>query len=104
MSNAEMKFVQVQVHFEYTDIIDAILDRHGISQFARYPLMEGSDRDGKHYGTQVFPGNFTIFQAQVPQQRIDALFADLERFRTSKPAHLHLQAIVMPIERRLNAE
>ena len=96
-----MKLVQIHVHFEYTDVIDAMLDRHGIAEFTRYSMMEGKDRDGKHYGTQVFPGNLTIFQAQVLEHRIDDLFAELERFRSSKPAHRHLQALVLPIERRL---
>lgn len=96
-----MKFVQIHVHFEYTEIIDAMLDRHGVAESVRYPLMEGKDRDGKHHGTQVFPGNFTIVQAQVPEPRVDALFTDLERFRQAKPAHRHVQALVLPIERRL---
>ena len=96
-----MKLVQIHVHFEYTDVIDAMLDRHGVVESVRYPMMEGRDRDGKHYGTQVFPGNFTIIQAQMEPGRIDALFDELERFRLAKPAHHHLQAFVLPIERRL---
>lgn len=98
------KLVQIHVHFEYTEVIDAMLDAHGIAEAVRYPMMEGRDRDGKHYGTQVFPGNFTIVQAQVPADRVDALLAELDRFRRSKPAHAHLQALVMPIERRLAAD
>lgn len=97
-----MKLVQIHVHFEYTDVIDDLLDRHDIAEYVRYPMMEGRDRDGKHYGTQVFPGNFTIVQAQVPEAGIDALLEDLDRFRRQKPAHEHVQALVMPIERRLS--
>ena len=100
----DMKFVQINVHFEYTEIIDAMLDRHGIRESVRYPLSEGTDHDGKHHGTQVFPGNFTVIQAQVPETQVDALFNELARFRQAKPAHRHLQALVLPIERRLGDE
>jgi hypothetical protein len=99
-----VKLVQIHVHVEYTDVIDGLLDRHGIAEYVRYPMMEGKDRDGKHYGTQVFPGNFTIFQAQVPAERVDPVLADLDHFRKQKPAHRHVQALVLPIERRLAEE
>lgn len=96
-----LKLVQIHVHFEYTDVIDAMLDAQGVTESVRYPMMEGRDRDGKHHGTQVFPGNFTVVQAQVDARRVDALLAELDQFRRSKPAHAHLQALVLPIERRL---
>ncbi|MCC5888801.1 MAG: hypothetical protein JJT88_20370 [Gammaproteobacteria bacterium] len=95
------KLVQIHVHFEYTEAIEAILDRHEITEAVRYPMMEGRDQDGKHYGTQVFPGNVTVVQAVVDESGLDDLFAELERFRSSKAAHAHLQALVLPIERRL---
>ncbi len=95
------KLVQIHVHFEYTDIIDAMLDRHKVAQSVRYPMMQGKDRDGKHHGTQVFPGNITVMQALMPEERIDGLFEELEHFRVEKPAHNHLQAFVLPVERLL---
>ena len=95
------KLVQIHVHFEYTDAIEAIFDRHEVTEAVRYPMMEGRDRDGKHYGTQIFPGNVTVLQAVVDESALDELFADLERFRSAKAAHTHLQALVLPIERRL---
>lgn len=96
-----MKLVQISVHFEYTDLIDRILDRHGVRDFVRYPMMEGRDRDGKHFGSQVFPGNFTVIQAQVEEEELDRLFEELRGFRDQKTSHKHLQAIVLPIERKL---
>lgn len=96
-----MKFVQIAVHFEYTDFIDAVLDRHQVIDYVRYPMVEGKDQEGKHFGSQVFPGNFTVYQAQVRQDMLDDLFSEMEHFRTDKPAHNHLQAIVLPIERCL---
>jgi hypothetical protein len=97
----ELKFVQISVHFEYGDAMEKLLDRLEIAHYVRYPMMEGRDRDGKHFGTQVFPGNFTIVQALVPAGSVDRLFEALRRFREQKPAHQHLEAIVLPIERRL---
>lgn len=95
------KLVMIHFHFEYTDAIEAILDRHGIADYVRYPMMEGKDRDGKHYGTQTFPGNVSVMHAQVEEGDLDTLMATLDRFRQQKIAHHHLDAIVLPIERRL---
>ncbi|MEX2381118.1 MAG: PG0541 family transporter-associated protein [Opitutales bacterium] len=96
-----MKFVQITVHFEYTDTVERLLDEHRVIDYVRYRMMEGKDCDGKHFGSQVFPGNFTVFHAQVAENQVDGLFAAMEKFRISKPAHRHLQAVVLPIERSL---
>ena len=96
-----MKFMHITVHFEYSDSIEEILDNHEIRDYARYAMREGKDRDGKHYGSQVFPGNTTIYQAQVPDDKVEAIFEDLKAFKESKPAHQHLEALVLPIEQRL---
>jgi hypothetical protein len=96
-----VKLLQVSFHFEYADVIEEILDRHRIGDFVRYPRVEGADRDGKHFGTQVYPGQVAVVQAQVPEAGLDALLDDLRAFRDSKKAHLHLEALVLPIERKL---
>ena len=96
-----MKLVQIHVHFEYTEAIDALLDHHAVVEAVRYPSMEGRDRDGKHHGSQIFPGNVTVFQVLLAAPAVDGLFTDLERFRRHKQAHQHLQALVLPVERRL---
>lgn len=96
-----MKLLHLSFHFEYSEIIDTILDKHEIDAFVRHPMIEGRDRDGKHYGTQAFPGNVTVVQAQVEEPKIDALFEDLGAFREQREAHRHLQAILLPVERRL---
>ena len=98
-----MKLLHVSFHFEYAEIIEQILDRHGVDDYARYSMIEGKDRDGKHFGTQVFPGNVTVIQAQVPDssERVDALFQELQAFREERDAHRHLQAFLLPVERRL---
>lgn len=96
-----MKLVQISVHFEYTDYIERFLDRCAAVDYVRYPMQEGKDMDGKHFGSQVFPGSFTVYQVQLEEEQIDELFDDLEAFRQSKPAHRHLQAVVLPVERSL---
>ncbi|MEX0653319.1 MAG: PG0541 family transporter-associated protein [Phycisphaeraceae bacterium] len=96
-----LKLVMIHFHFEYTDAIEAILDRHGVASYVRYPMMEGKDRDGKHYGTQTFPGNVSVVHAQVGEDVIEKVFADLRRFREQKPAHRHVEALVLPVERVL---
>lgn len=98
-----MKFVQVTVHFEYSDDIERFLDRYKVVDYVRFTMTDGKDQEGKHFGSQVFPGNFSLYQAQVNDDQIEGLFADLEGFRVSKPAHRHLQAVVLPIERSLRA-
>ena len=96
-----MKFLHITFHFEYSEDIEAILDKHDISDFVRVPMVEAKDRDGKHYGNQVYPGNSSIVQAQVPEETVEALLSDLDAFRRAKDSHRHLQALVLPVERRL---
>ena len=96
-----MKLLHLTFHFEYGDIITAILDCHDINDYVRHSMVEGKDCDGKHFGTQVFPGSVTAIQAQVPEEKVDALLEDLKTFREQKDAHRHLQAVVLPLERCL---
>ncbi len=96
-----MKYVQITFRFEYSDAVEKILDQLQVTDFARYSMMEGKTCDGKHYGTQVFPGNLSIIQAVVEEEVINDLFARLKQFREQKPAHRHIQALVMPIEQSL---
>lgn len=96
-----MKFLHITFHFEYADDIEQILDRHEIENYVRYPMQEGRDRDGKKFGTKVFPGSTTVVQAQVPDDRLEGILRDLEAFREKKTAHRHLEALVLPIEQKL---
>jgi len=96
-----MKLLHLSFHFEYAEIIDSILDRHDVSDYVRYSMVEGKDRDGKHFGTQVFPGNVTVVQAHIHEDKIDALINDLQTFKKEKAAHNHLTALILPVERQL---
>ncbi len=93
-----MKFIHISFRFEYVDFIDAILDEHNIADYVRYPMIEGKGADGKHFGTQVFPGSFTVVQAVVENHRVSGLLEDLNHFRQRKKAHEHLRALVLPVE------
>jgi hypothetical protein len=99
-----MKLVQVNFHFEYADVIDEIVERNGVTQYVRHPRVVGYDSDGKHDGTQVFPGNTAVIQALVEEDRVDGLLGELARFRAEKRAHQHLEAFVVPVERQLSEE
>lgn len=99
-----MKLLVITTHFEFAEIVERVLDSNGVAHYNRFGMIEGKDRDGRHMGTQVHPGNMTVFHAQAMEDQIDPIFAELKRFREAKKAHRHLEALVLPIERRLNDE
>ncbi len=93
-----MKFVHITFRFEYMDLVEKILDDQGVVDFVRYPMIEGKDRDGKHYGSQVFPGSVTVCQALVEDHLLEGLLVRLKGLKDQKKAHGHLRAAVMPVE------
>ncbi len=96
-----MKFLHLTFHFEYGESIEAILDQNEIRDYVRLPMMEGRDFEGKHYGTQVFPGSTSVVQAQIPEDKVDGVFNDLKAFKEERESHRHLQALLLPVEARL---
>lgn len=96
-----MKFLHLTYQFQYSDMLEAILDEHGIVNYARYPRIAGRDSDGKHANSQAFPGHLAAIHALVPDGALDALFDRLNEFRKEKEAHEHLRAVVLPVERVL---
>ncbi len=96
-----MKLVHITVQFEFAEIVERILDRNGVATYARHSMVDGKDKDGKHMGSQVHPGNLTVFDAHVDEDKLDELFDDLRVFREEKTAHEHIQALVLPVERKL---
>ena len=99
-----MKLVIISVHFEYADVIEEIVDRHAAQHYFVFPRIEGRDSEGFHEGSQVHPGNLAALQVRVDDDDVAALFDDLERFRREKKAHAHLEAVVVPIEKRMGPE
>lgn len=93
-----MKFVHITVHFEFAEEIEDSLAHHGVRDYVSYPKAIGSDLEGKHDGTQVFPGHFTVFQALVEEERVSGLLDALRRFQQANHAHQHLRAAVLPVE------
>ena len=98
-----MKFMHITFHFQFSENIEEILDRHEISDFIRVPMVESKDRDGKHFGSQVFPGNSSLIQALVPEEKVEYILAELKKFREEKLSHRHLEALVLPVEKRLGS-
>jgi hypothetical protein len=95
------KLVHISFPFEYAGVVERLLDRHPIDNYVRYPLVDSKDEEGKHFGTQVFPGNAAVVIAQIEENDVDELFEALRAFREEKPAHKTLQAVILPVERRL---
>jgi len=96
-----MKLLHLSFHFEFSDTIEEILERHEIRDFVRYPMIHGKDREGKRFGSKVFPGNVTVVQAQIPDDKLDQVLDDLESFKQEKEAHQHIQGLVLPVDKRL---
>lgn len=93
-----MKLLHLTFRHEFSDVVEGILDRHGISDFVRHPMIQGRDRDGKHYGSKVYPGSITLVQALVEDRNIQGLLEDLGAFRGEKASHAHLRAALVPVE------
>lgn len=98
-----MKLVHVSFQVQYTDLVEEILARQGLRAWARFGRVAGRDCDGRHEGSQAFPGNLTVIQAQVPDARVDTVLEALEEFRGTKRSHRHLEALVLPVERKIGA-
>lgn len=98
-----MQLVQITFHFEFWERIEEILSRQDVPHFIHYPSMHGKDSEGRHYGTQVFPGSISVVQVRLEDDRVDDLLDELRRFREERDAHRHLDAIVLPVARTLQA-
>ena len=96
-----MKLVQITFHFEYIDEIEEILDDVPVRHYACHRRVEGRDSTGKLEGTQVYPGTMSVIQAMVEDGEVDRLIDALRAFRDIREGHRHLEAIVLPVERRL---
>jgi len=99
-----MKFVHITFRFEYMDLVEKILDDQGVVDFVRYSMIEGKDKDGKHFGSQIFPGSVTVCQALVEDHLLEGLLGRLKNLKDQKKAHGHLRTAVMPVEMYLGEE
>ncbi len=93
-----MKFLHLTFRFEFTEAVEGILERNGVARFVRYPMVQGRDRDGRHYGSKVFPGSITVVQAHVPDDIVAPLTEELKSFREEREAHHHLEALFLHAE------
>ena len=99
-----MKRVVVSVHFEYTDVIEEIIERHPVPHYFVHPRIEGRDSEGFHEGSQVHPGNLAALELRMADEDVDALLDDLQAFRVRKKAHHHLEAMVLEVQRWMGPE
>jgi len=96
-----MKQVQISAQSEYADLIRNIFEHQSIDYYVLIPRTEGRNRDGRHEGTQVFPGTLMLAFVRVADDQVDSLLEKLAAFRDEKTAHRHLEAIVLPIDKQL---
>ncbi len=96
-----MKLLHLSVHVQYTERLEALLRENGLRVWTCYQRVAGRDSDGRHEGSQAFPGRLTVIQAQLEDDLVDPVLEALEEFRQSKRAHRHLEALVLPVERRV---
>jgi hypothetical protein len=94
-----VKLVHITYRFEFTAAVESILDRNGIADFVRSPMIDSRDRDGKHFGSKIFPGNGAVVQAIVDDERVGPLLEELNGFREQKDSHLHLRVLVLAVDR-----
>ncbi len=94
-----MKLLRVTVRFEYVDPVESILVDAGAEDFVRWPRLQGCDQEGRHYGSQVFPGHLSLIEALVCEDLLDTILERLEEFRSQRQSHEHLRAAVLPVER-----
>jgi len=97
-----MKLLFIMYHFEYSEEIEAILDKHRIQDYVRHPMLESKDIDGKHFGSQVYPGNSSMVQAMIDEDTVQPIMDELQAFQQAKTSQHHVQAFVLPIEQRLD--
>lgn len=93
-----MKLVIVSVHFEYTEALAELIDRHQACHYFVYPRVDGRDSEGFHEGSQVHPGNLAAFHIRMGDDTVQTLLDDLNGFRLEKKAHHHLEAMVLNVE------
>jgi hypothetical protein len=79
-----LKFLHITYHFEFSDPIEALLDQQDIQDYVCYAMVQGKDRDGKHYDTKVYPGSAEVAQAHVPEDALEGLPTDLRRFKDAE--------------------
>lgn len=94
-----MRWLQLTFQSQYREPVEAILERHGLPHRVRHHRIAGRDRDGRHEGSQAFPGQVSLIEGRVPEEALDGLLEELEAFRKAKTAHEHLEAVVLPVER-----
>ena len=93
-----MKLLHLSFPFQHTEAVETILCRRPLENDVVYPRVAGRNEEGRHDGSQAFPGNLTVIQLQVMEEDLEDLLADLRAFRKTKKKHRLLQALLIPVE------
>ncbi|MFW5733784.1 MAG: PG0541 family transporter-associated protein [Oceanidesulfovibrio sp.] len=96
-----MKLVMVSYRFEYNEPMERILGSHGLRDYIRISQAQGSDQDGKHDGSKIYPGHMAQVWAQVQDDDVDDLLRDIEEFKNDKQSHEHVTALVLGVEKSI---
>lgn len=99
-----MKLLHITFQSQYIASLESLLLDHGLTAWARHSRAAGRDVEGLHDQSQAFPGSVAVIQVQVPDELLDEVLDDIEEFRLAKGTHRHLEAVVLPVERRLGPE
>ena len=99
-----MKLVHITFQSQYVDTVERMLLDRGLVAWARHSRTAGRDMEGLHDQSQAFPGSVAVIQVQVPDDAVEEVLEELEEFRRAKRTHHHLEALVLPVERRIGPE
>ncbi len=96
-----MKLVMITCRFEYNVSVERILREHGVQDYIRVPMAEGGDKDGRHDGSKVHPGQMAVVWVQLADDALGSLLEDLRAFKEAKAAHEHLTALALTVSERI---
>jgi hypothetical protein len=96
-----MKLVHITFQEQYTEAVEGILGHLEVASWVRHRRVDGRDLDGRHEGSQAFPGAVTVIEVRMRDEVVGELLERLEAYRTAKRVHRHLEALVLPVERMI---
>ena len=92
------KYIRITCHSHLHYLIAQILDNFGESEYTTCSRVCGTDADGRHFGTAVWPGNEEVFSILVSGRLARPLFDTLVEFKKTDPAHSNMRIAVIPVE------
>jgi hypothetical protein len=93
-----VKLLYLSFPFQHTEAVESILRRHPLGNYVVYARVAGRNEEGRHDGSQAFPGSLAVIQAQLMEEDLEGLLKDLRAFREEKKKNRFLQALTIPVE------